>query len=347
MGPGALNDVLAGLRLPTNPDLLVGLDRRDDAAVYRLGDQLALVQTVDFFPPIVDDPYDFGAIAAANALSDIYAMGGRPILALALGAFPEDMPASIIRAILQGGADTIAAAGAVIGGGHTVIDREPKYGLCVTGLIDPHAVTTKGGARVGDVLFLTKALGTGIITTAIKRDRGQSAHLAGAVASMRQLNREAAELAKQVAVHAVTDITGFGLLGHGVEMAQQSGVCLRIDGSRLPALPGALAYADLAIVPGGLDRNQSYLESLQSAGEQLVRIDPAIDVAYVRLLYDPQTSGGLLLALAPKEATRLGKLFAEADLTYWEVGDAIAGEGVVVVPRLPSRRRPPRKSAST
>src|SRR5215216_2385858 len=202
MGPAALAQVLRSLTLPSHPDLLVGLAVSDDAAVYRLTDELALVQTVDFFPPIVDDPYTFGAIAAANALSDVYAMGGRPILALAIDGFPEDLPAATISAILQGGADKVAEAGAVVAGGHTVIDQEPKYGLCVTGLVDPSRVTAKAHARPGDLLLLTKPIGTGVITTAHKRGMAREEDLAAAVASMVRLNKGAAELAASGAPHS-------------------------------------------------------------------------------------------------------------------------------------------------
>jgi selenide, water dikinase len=184
MGPGALSAVLAGLRVPSHPDLLIGLDVSDDAAVYRINDTTAMVQTVDFFPPIVDDPYTYGAIAAANALSDVYAMGGRPVLALAIAGFPDDLPHTIIQAILQGGADKVAEAGAVLGGGHTVVDKEPKYGLSVTGLIDPRRITPKANAQVGDRLLLTKPLGTGLITTAAKQDRASDAHLQAAISSI-------------------------------------------------------------------------------------------------------------------------------------------------------------------
>src|ERR671929_2231005 len=201
MGPGALAQVLRSLTLPASPNLLIGLDVKDDAAVYRLADDLALVQTVDFFPPIVDDPYTFGAIAAANALSDIYAMGGRPILALAIAGFPEDLPPDTIGAILQGGADKAAEAGAVVAGGHTVIDREPKYGLCVTGLVHPRRVTAKASAQPGDVLLLTKPLGTGVITTAHKRGVVDEQHLQVAIDSMVKLNRRASELAGSVGLH--------------------------------------------------------------------------------------------------------------------------------------------------
>src|ERR1700752_2202831 len=206
MGPAALAQVLRSLTLPGSPNLLIGLDVKDDAAVYRIADDIALVQTVDFFPPIVDDPYAFGAIAAANALSDIYAMGGMPILALAIAGFPEDLAPTTISAILQGGADKVAEAGAVVAGGHTVVDKEPKYGLCVTGLVHPERVTAKAHARPGDVLLLTKPIGTGVITTAHKRGVARDEDLRAAIASMTRLNRRAAELAASVGPHGATDI---------------------------------------------------------------------------------------------------------------------------------------------
>jgi selenide,water dikinase len=325
MGPGALSDVLNNLRLPTHPDLLIGLDVSDDAAVYRLPDGTALVQTVDFFPPIVDDAYTFGAIAAANALSDVYAMGGRPMLALAIAAFPEDLPHEIIRAILQGGADKVAEAGAVVAGGHTVVDKEPKYGLCVTGLVDPARVTPKANAQPGDVLLLTKPLGTGLITTAAKQDRASDDHLAAAVVSMLTLNRRAAEIAGRFTIHSATDITGFGLLGHAAEIARNSGVGLRIFSQQLPTLPGALAYAAAGIAPGGLHRNRAFLEA-----NGFTRYDPAFNEAYTPLLYDPQTSGGLLFVLPPAEAERLQAAFVAADQACWRIGAVTAEQGMLV-----------------
>jgi selenide,water dikinase len=294
--------------------------------VYRLDDTTALVQTVDFFPPIVDDAYTFGAIAAANALSDVYAMGARPILALAIAAFPEDLPAHITQAILQGGADKVAEAGAVVAGGHTVMDKEPKYGLCVTGVIDPAKVTAKAHAQPGDVLLLTKPLGTGIITTAIKRNVGDDAHLAAAVASMLQLNKRSAELAQTVEVHSVTDITGYGLLGHGSELARNSSVGLRIDAHALPALLGALQYAGDGIVPGGLNRNREYVER-----DGYVRYESEIDAAHTALLFDPQTSGGLLIALPPAAADMLQARYAEAGQACWHIGEVINGDGIEIV----------------
>lgn len=323
MGPGALSDILSTLRLPTHPNLLIGLDISDDAAVYKLDETTALVQTVDFFPPIVDDAYTYGAIAAANALSDVYAMGGRPILALAIAAFPDDLPPATIQAILQGGADKVAEAGAVVAGGHTVVDKEPKYGLCVTGLIAPDRATAKANAQPGDVLLLTKPLGTGVITTAIKRGQGQPAHLDAAVASMLRLNKVAAELAQAVEVHGATDITGFGLLGHAAELARNSGVGLRIDAAALPLLPGALDYATDNICPGGLFRNQAYV-----AQDGYVRYAPTLDPARKLLLFDPQTSGGLLIALPPAAAAELEQRYAEAGQGCWRIGAVVAGDGI-------------------
>ncbi len=304
----------------------MGLQRSDDAAIYQLDEQTALVQTVDFFPPIVDDPYAYGAIAAANALSDVYAMGGRPILALAVAGFPEDLDPAIIAQILQGGIDTVAEAGAVVAGGHTVVDREPKYGLCVTGLVHPARITTKAGAEVGDRLLLTKPLGTGLITTAIKWNEGEAEDLAAAVASMRRLNRLPAELAADLPVHAVTDITGFGLLGHAAEMARQSGVALRLNSAVLPILSGALAYARRGLAPGGLDRNRQYAEA-----DGYTHYAATVEEAMRLLLADPQTSGGLLLALPPAAADTLIERLAAAGSPGWLIGDVVAGTGIAVV----------------
>lgn len=326
MGPGALANLIAGLRLPTAPGLLIGLEVSDDAAVYQLNESTVIVQTVDFFPPIVDDPYQYGAIAAANALSDVYAMGGRPVMALAIAGFPDDLPAEVIRAILQGGIDKVAEAGAVVAGGHTVVDQEPKYGLCVTGVIDPQRITPKNHAQPGDWMILTKALGTGLITTAAKRDLAAPEHLAAAVASMLQLNRVAAELAQQVRVHSATDITGFGLLGHASEIARHSGVGLSIVARDLPTLPGARQYAEAKIAPGGLRRNQIFLEE---AG--YVRYAPSVSAADKLLLFDPQTSGGLCLMVPPAEAQQLLRLYAEANQTAWKIGEVTTATGVSVV----------------
>jgi selenide, water dikinase len=325
MGPAALAQVLRSLTLPTNPNLLIGLHVKDDAAVYRIADDLALVQTVDFFPPIVDDPYTFGAIAAANALSDIYAMGGQPILALAIAGFPEDLPAATISAILQGGADKVAEAGAVVAGGHTVIDQEPKYGLCVTGLVHPDHVTAKARAQPGDLLLLTKPLGTGVITTAHKRGVAQEEHLQAAIASMVKLNRRASELASSTGLHSATDITGYGLLGHAEELASNSGVGLQIDLGQVPLLPGAHEYAREGVFPGGLGRNRDYL-----LGAGSVRLAPGLEHARAQLLFDPQTSGGLLFALPEQAAITLRERFVVAGEPIWEIGRVVAGAGIDV-----------------
>jgi selenide,water dikinase len=325
MGPAALAQVLRSLTLPTNPNLLIGLDIQDDAAVYRIADDMALVQTVDFFPPIVDDPYTFGAIAAANALSDVYAMGGRPILALAIAGFPEDLPAATISAILQGGADKVAEAGAVVAGGHTVIDQEPKYGLCVTGLVHPDQITAKARARPGDVLLLTKPVGTGVITTAHKRGVVAEQHLQAAIDSMVKLNRRAAELGASVGLHSATDITGYGLLGHAEELARNSGVGLQIVLEQVPLLPGAHEYARQGVFPGGLGRNRDYLLEAGS-----VRLAPDLEAARAQLLFDPQTSGGLLFALPEPAATTLRERFAIAGEPIWEIGRVVEGAGIDV-----------------
>jgi selenide,water dikinase len=326
MGPGALSTTLAALRLPTHPNLLIGLDVSDDAAVYQINAEQALVQTVDFFPPIVDDPYTYGAIAAANSLSDVYAMGGRPILALAIAAFPEDLPREVIQAILQGGADKVAEAGAVVAGGHTVVDPEPKYGLCVTGLIAPDKVTAKANAQPGDVLLLTKPLGTGVITTAAKRGVSDPVHLDAAIKSMLRLNKVAAELAQMVEVHSATDITGFGVLGHAAEVARNSGVGLRIVADALPLLPGALDYATQGVVPGGLGRNQVFFEQ-----DGYVRYADTVDPARKLLLFDPQTSGGLFVVLPPAAAADLEQQYATAGQPCWRIGDVIADEWIEIV----------------
>jgi selenide,water dikinase len=325
MGPAALAQVLRSVTMPASSDVLVGLGVPDDAVVYRLSDELALVQTMDFFPPIVDDPYIYGAVAAANALSDVYAMGGRPVLALAIAAFPEDLPPAVIAAILQGGADKAAEAGVSVAGGHTVVDKEPKYGLCVTGLIHPAQVTTKAGARPGDLLLLTKPVGTGAITTAHKRGVVAEDHLAAAIASMLRLNRRAAELAVALGVRCATDITGFGLLGHAAEVAKSSDVGLRISAGRVPLLSGALEYARSGVLPGGLGRNREHL-----LDEGLVQIEAGLDEALAHLLFDPQTSGGLLLALPQAEAARFRQGMAEAGEACWEIGEVVEGAGIEV-----------------
>ena len=240
--------------------MLVGLSTSDDAAVYKINDQVAIIQTLDFFPPVVDDPYDYGAIAAVNSMSDIYAMGGQVLLALNIAAFPADMSPAVISEILRGGADKVAAAGGVLAGGHTTEDQEPKYGLSVMGSIHPDRVLTKAGAQPGDRIVLTKPLGAGIITTALKGEVAEPAHVAAAVESMKRLNSMAAKLIQEIGVNASTDITGFGVLGHSYEMAEKSGVKLRLYLDQLPLLAGATRYADEWLFPGGAHNNQGFYE---------------------------------------------------------------------------------------
>src|SRR5215210_1646848 len=259
MGPGDLAQVLRHLESHSHPNLIVGLNPGDDAAVYLINERQALVQTVDFVPPIVDDPYTFGAIAATNSMSDIYAMGGEVALALNIVAFPDNLDKAILAAILQGGADKVYEAGGVIAGGHTVTDPEPKYGLCVTGFADPAHIMSKSGAHPGDRLILTKPLGTGVITTAAKNDRVKPVDLQGAVDWMLRLNGPASRVLKWAGVRACTDITGFGLLGHASEMAQAGSVLLHIDSASVPFMEGALDYVKDKQVPGGLGRNREYL----------------------------------------------------------------------------------------
>ncbi len=305
------------------PDLLAGLDAPDDAAVYRLSDDLAIVQTVDFFPPVVDDPYTFGAVAAANAMSDVYAMGGEVLMALQVAGFPSDQPASVLAEIFRGGAAKVAEAGGVIAGGHTLIDAEPKYGLSVTGVLHPDAIMRKGGARPGDVLLLTKALGTGIVLTAARADEADASHLQVAIDSMLQLNRHASHLAREAGVVACTDVTGFSLLGHAEEMARAGHVRFVIEASNVPELPGALEYARQGHITGGASRNREGL-----AGK--VSLPEGLDEALEHLLFDPQTSGGLLIAVAPERAGALSKALAAEGLLGARVGRVEPGAGVAV-----------------
>jgi len=303
------------------------LQTSDDAAVYRLNDDLALVQTVDFFTPVVDDPYTYGAIAAANALSDVYAMGGDVLLALNIAAMPEDLPLDIVQRIFAGGADKAAEAGIVIAGGHTVTDDEPKYGLVVTGTIHPDRILTKAGAQPGDVLYLTKPIGTGVITTALKAQAAEPEHVEAAIASMLRLNRNASRLMREVGVNAATDITGYGLAGHTMEMVEKSGVMIRLAASRIPLLAGAERYAREGRLPGGGGRNVAYYSSLESP-KLTLKDDVPQELA--DLLFDPQTSGGLLIAVSGDQALRLEAAFAEADEPLWRVGDVSAGFGLTV-----------------
>ena len=287
------------MTFPTDDNLLVGLDRADDAGVYRISDDLAMIQTVDFFTPIVDDPYWFGQIAAANALSDIYAMGGVPKTAMNLVGFPlKQMDISILRSIIQGGIDKMAEAGVVLVGGHSVEDNELKYGLSVTGFIHPDRVLVKKSLKPGDALILTKPLGTGVINTAIKGGLASAESVDRVTRLMATLNRAAAEAMSTYAVSACTDITGFGLLGHLAEMVSGSGSSLRVDASKVPLLPEALEFAGMGLVPAGAYHNKTFRESM-------VVFSPSIDALMQDILFDPQTSGGLLISVAADQAEAL------------------------------------------
>ena len=306
------------------PDLLVGLEVADDAAVYRINDEVAVIQTTDFFTPIVDDPYAYGAIAAANAMSDVYAMGGQVVLALNIAAFPADLDEAIITEILRGGAEKVKEAGGVIAGGHTIDDQEPKYGLAVMGIVRPDRIATKGGAQPGDVLVLTKPLGVGIITTAFKSDAADLAHVEAATRSMIQLNKHAAQAMQGGVFHAATDITGFGLLGHACEMAEKSGACLRFRFDDLPFHPGAKDYAELLLFPGGANRNRD-------AYNRYVRFAARFEYEMQLLLFTPETSGGLLIAIPAEEADKLLARCATLGQSAWIVGEVVEGKGIEVV----------------
>lgn len=320
MGPGDLQDVLGGLRAQTHPDLLVGLDRSDDAAVYRVSEEVAIVETVDFFPPIVDDPYTYGAIAAVNAMSDVYAMGGEVLFALNVAGFPRELPKPIIAAIFRGGADKVREAGGIIAGGHTVVDAEPKYGLCVTGRVHPARILVKGGLEPGQRVFLSKPLGTGVIATAAKEGACDPAVLEGAVRSMLRLNRGAAAVAREAGATAATDVTGFGLLGHLGEMVEASGVGVHLRAKDLPVLPGALSLAEKGHWSGGMKRNRRHLDATLGRRRQLA-LDPALPEALVGLLFESETSGGLIFGVAPERAAAVRDGFDRLGEPCWEIGE--------------------------
>ena len=316
-----LEKLLAGFVPVDAADLLVGLDPADDAAVYRLDDDRALVFTVDFFPPVVDDPRAFGAIAATNALNDVFAMGGVPLLALSITAFPEDLPTEMLGEILAGADEVVRAAGAILAGGHTIRDDEPKYGLAVVGTVHPNGIWPKSGAQPGDALFLTKPLGTGLVLQAQREGRAPAEALDAAVAAMRTLNREAADALRPFVPNAVTDVTGFGLLGHAYEMASRSGVRIELDAAALPALPSAFELAEAGIRTGGDRRNRDY------SGPH---VESSATAAQEALAFDPQTAGGLLVSLPADKAAVLSATFAAAELPLHRIGRVAKGDGVLL-----------------
>jgi len=307
-----------------HPQLLVGLTSPDDAAVWKIDDHRGLVLTTDFFTPVVDDARDYGRIAAANSLSDIYAMGGTPFLGLNIAALPADLDPEVSAQIFRGGAEIACEAGIVIAGGHTIQDKEPKFGLVAAGFVEIEQMITKSGARPGDRLYLTKPLGFGTITTALKRQLAEEADVAVAVSWMTRLNRAASEAARQCTVHGGTDITGYSFLGHALEMAQASGVELRVAFERIPLLENALKYANQFIFPGGAYDNRSFFSDRVTFKRDLPE--------YLQMmLFDPQTSGGLLLSVPAVNCEHFETLMSEGDNPFWQVGEVIAGQGVVVL----------------
>jgi selenide, water dikinase len=314
-----LETLLSGIVPPDVGDLLIGLDPADDAAVYRLDDDRALVFTVDFFPPVVDDPRTFGAIAATNALNDVFAMGGAPLLALSIAAFPEELPTELLGEILAGASEAVGEAGAILAGGHTIRDDEPKYGLAVVGTVHPGGIWAKSGARPGDALFLTKRLGTGLVLQAQREGRAPDGALDAAVEAMLTSNRAAADALRPFGPNAVTDVTGFGLLGHAYEMASRSGVRIELDAGRLPALPAARELAEAGVRTGGDRRNRDYAGPHTESG--------AADADEL-LAFDPQTSGGLLVSLPADKGAVLEATFAAAGLELFRVGRVVEGSGV-------------------
>jgi selenide,water dikinase len=318
LSPAALDKVLGKLPRQHDPNVLVGFDHADDAGVYQIAPDLALVQTVDFFTPVVDDPYVFGQIAATNALSDVYAMGGKPLTALALVCFPEKAELEILERILAGGLSKMVEAGCVVIGGHSIRDDETKFGYAVTGLIDPKKVLANAGARAGDSLIFTKALGTGVISTAIKRGKAEQAWIDAAVQSMTTLNKRAAEVIQQgqFGIHGMTDVTGFSMIGHGREMALASNVSFRLRAGSIPVLPGALECVRAGYIPGGLNNNRDFAECV-------VAYDDGVPEYLRTLLFDPQTAGGLLISAASENSTRLIRSLNAAGVPAVEIGEVV------------------------
>jgi selenide, water dikinase len=319
---GRLEELLAGFAPADSENLLVGLSPADDAAVYRLDDERALIFTTDFFPPMVDDPAVFGAVAAVNALNDVFAMGGKPLLALSVAAFPEELPIESVRAVFDAAAAKVEEAGALLAGGHTIRDDEPKYGLAVVGTVHPDAIWRKNGARPGDVLYLTKPLGTGLVLTGVRKKVLGQEELQAAAATMMELNDRAAETVRPFEPSAVTDVTGFGLFGHAHEMAERSGVCLVLDPASFPALPGALAVARRGLRTGGDLRNRDFVAGaarIEGLPEELGTLG-----------FDPQTAGGLLISLPAEKGAVLEAAFADAGLPLARIGQVVEGTGLAL-----------------
>jgi selenide,water dikinase len=327
LGADLLAEALAGLgaEAAAHPDasLIAGLNPPDDAAAYRISDDLAIIGTLDFFPPLVDDPRTFGEIAAANALSDVFAMGGRVLFALSIAAFPEALPRDVLAEIFAGASSKVREAGGTLAGGHTIRDAEPKYGLAVIGAAHPDKLLRKGGARPGDRLLLTKPLGTGLLVSGSRQALTSAADLAAAIDGMRTLNRASSEVLVTNGVAGATDVTGFGLLGHGLEMARASGMRLVFDSTFLPALDGALDLARAGTETGGAAHNRRYVSG------SLV-VDPSVAPEFVTLAHDPQTSGGLLAAIPLDELETVETDFDARGVSHWRVGHVQQGEGIAL-----------------
>ena len=320
LGADLLADALSGLGAEVVPDeLIAGLRPPDDAAAYRVSHDLAIIGTLDFFPPLVDDPRTYGEIAAANAISDVFAMGGRVLFALSIAAFPEDMPTEVLAEIFGGAAAKVREAGGTLAGGHTIRDAEPKYGLAVIGAAHPDRLLRKGGARLGDRLLLTKPLGTGLLVSGARDGRTAATDLATAIGSMRRLDRSASEALVEHGVVAATDVTGFGLLGHGLEMARASGARLVFDGGALPVLDGALDLARAGVETGGAAHNRRF------TGANLT-VEDGVPSEIVTVGHDPQTSGGLLAAVDPERIDGLVAALDDAEVSHWWIGTVEAGE---------------------
>ena len=319
VGAGVLAQLLKDIKVHTDPNLLVGFDKSDDASVYKVSDELALVQTVDFFPPIADDPYVFGQIAATNALSDVYAMGGEPKLCLNIMAVPRDMPKEAVHQLLKGGYDKVYEAGALITGGHSILDDEPKYGLAVTGFVHPDKILTNSGAKPGDVLLFTKPLGIGVLTTAAKADMVSRESMDLALRMMTTLNKSARDVMVRYNVHACTDVTGFGMLGHLYEMAQGSDVEITLHVEDMDLIEESLELARMGILPEGMYRNRTFAEQAVDPGDT--------ELAKQDLLYDPQTAGGLVMAVDPADADALLEALKPAVPSAQRIGVVSAYQG--------------------
>jgi len=316
IGPDILAQVLCKLPKTKHDNLLVGIDTADDAAIYKVNDDLALVETLDFFTPVVDDPYSFGQIAAANSLSDVYAMGGEPVICMNIACFPKELPKKTIENILRGGYDKVTEAGALLVGGHTVDDKEPKYGLSITGYVHPEKYLSNASAKAGDILILTKPIGVGVLNTALKGGLLNDKEIKNLIEIMATLNKNAKDAMVKVGANSCTDITGFGLLGHALEMAAGSKVSINIFANKIPVIDGAIDYAKMGIIPEGTYNNKKY-------AEKNILIDESVEREMVDLGFDPQTSGGLLISLSKENADDMKAALENFGVKYGVIGEVL------------------------